>query len=168
MSQRGEDDVALLAAVDRRAEQLGVSREVLVAAALRWPVSDETPAEVQDLLLEARQLFVGGAAAYSCFASTSLKALQAAELALAHRIGGRATKRRMTFGVLLRDEREQHQVLTPEARQWFTEMALRFRNSLSHPKQAVAYTPGMAEIVLHTAHEQVAAMFSPPSGGEAS
>lgn len=149
--------------IDRRSEQLvGLSREALAAEAQRWPVAEQTPPAAQELLLDARQLFVGGAVTYSCFASASLRALQAAELALRLLIGT-AQVERMTLGQLLRYEKD-HPVLSPETRMWFSELALRFRNRLSHPEQAVAFTPGMAQIVLRTAHEQVAAMFGSEPG----
>ena len=153
--------------IDRRSEQLvGLSREALAIETRRWPVAEQTPQSVQDLLLDARQLFVGGAVTYSSFAIASLRALQAAERALKLLIGSSKEVERMTLGQLLRYE-QQHPVLSPEAQAWFSELGLRFRNNLSHPERVVAFTPGIAELVLRTAHEHVAAMFSSdPVGGE--
>lgn len=146
--------------IDRRSEQLRVSRDELADVARRWPVADATPEDVKAMLLEARQLFVGGAVTYSNFASAALKSLQSAELTLKHRLGQKMVERRITMGALLRHEWEKQQVLDAGGRERFNELALRFRNGLSHPKQTVAYTPGMAAIVLRTAHEQIAAIFA--------
>lgn len=143
--------------IDRRSDPFGESREALADVARTWPVAPGTPRDVGGLLLEARQQFVGGAVTYGCFAVAALKSLQAAERALAHRLG--VPLRRLTLGQLLAHERD-HPVLDEPCREWYTRFALHFRNQLAHPKHTVAFTPGLAAAFLSAAHEQVASLFA--------
>lgn len=145
--------------IDRRSELfVGLTRENLAAVTATWPLSAATPAAVAEILVEARQLFVGAAVTYGNFVTASLTALQAAELALRLSLGLAPDDKR-TMGGIVRYE-ENHRVLDPDTREWFSTFALHFRNRLSHPRDRTTFTPGMAEPILRTAHERVAMMFS--------
>jgi hypothetical protein len=156
--------------IDRRSELfVGLTRQNLAAVTARWPVSASTPTEVADILAESRQLFVGAAITYGNFVTASLTALQAAELALRLRLGLAPDDKR-TMGGLVRYE-ENRWVLDPDTRDWFSTFTLHFRNRLSHPRNRTAFTPGMAEPIVRTAHERIAMIFpdaDPASGGGAS
>lgn len=146
----------------RSALLYGWTPENIAQLTSAWPRSATTPQPVQDLLAESRRLLVGSALCYDNFAAASLKALQAAEHALRLRLGDRAGEK-ATLGQLLRTEGIDD-VLDASQREWFTEFALNFRNLLSHPHESVAFSPGMAEPFLRTAHEIVAQLF--PTGSE--
>jgi hypothetical protein len=146
--------------IDQRSELfVGLTREDLARVTASWPITANTPPDVAELLAESRRLFVGGAISYDNFAASSLKALQAADLALKHCLGFDSTDKR-TMGQLISHERS-HPVLDPETREWYSEFALHFRNELSHPERSVAFSPGLAEPVLRTCHERVAGLNSP-------
>ena len=94
-----------------------------------WPLSENTPSAVAELLAESRRLFVGAAVCYDNFVASSLKALQAADLVLKLVLGFDPDEMR-TMGQLLKFE-QTHPALDSETREWYTEFALRFRNDLS-------------------------------------
>ncbi|MBI2710605.1 MAG: hypothetical protein HYX34_13085 [Actinobacteria bacterium] len=143
--------------IDRRSSLfVGLTSEALAQHVASYTRTDATPRSVSTLLAEARRTFVGAAACYDNFASSAFKSLQAAELALRERVGG--TERRLTLGALLQQPTTA-EALTPDQFAWFQEFALPFRNRLAHPDESIAFTPGMAEPFVRTAHEIVAAMF---------
>lgn len=137
---------------------VGLTPENLARHTATFVRSPNTPAEVADLLAEARRTFVGAATCYDNFASAALKALQAAEQAL--RVLTDRVESRQTLGQLLRTA-EADAVLTPDQLAWFREFALHFRNRLAHPHGSIAMTPGISEPFLRSAHDIVADMFPP-------
>jgi hypothetical protein len=148
--------------IDRRPSLLlGWTPENIALVTREWPRSDATPEAVADMLAEARRLFVGSSMCYDNLTAASLKALQAAEHGLRLRLGI-AADARMTFGQLLKS-RGIDGVLNPRQRDWYQEFALHFRNKLAHPHGAVAFSPGIAEPILRTAHEMVSQLFPPPA-----
>lgn len=135
---------------------VGLTPENLARHVARYERTKNTPPEVASLLGEARRTFVGGALCYDNFASSVLKALQGAELALRIAMGRSPT--RSTLGQLLRGP-DVESVLSPEHLGWFREFALHFRNLLAHPDQSIAMAPGMAESFVRSSHDVVAVMF---------
>ncbi len=135
---------------------VGLTSEALARHVASYTRTNATPRRVSTLLAEARRTFVGAAACYDNLASSAFKSLQAAELALRELVG--ATDSKLTLGALLQQPTTRG-ALTPDQFTWFQEFALRFRNRLAHPDESIAFTPGMAEPFVRTAHETVAAMF---------
>jgi hypothetical protein len=115
-----------------------------------WPRPTSAPQPVQDLLAQARRILVGGAACYDNFVQAELVALQAAELALKHRLG--LAGKKLTLGALLNQADKVPGALTSYQREWFGQFALHWRNKLSHPDEAVAMTPGMAAQLVEGVH----------------
>lgn len=146
--------------IDRRSEHfVSLTRENLARVSAQWPRSVDTPPDVVELLAESRRLFIGAAVSYDNLVASSLKALQAADLALKLRLGFDSTAKR-TMGQLIKHEKD-HPVLDPETREWYSQFALHFRNEFSHPHRSVALTPGLAEPILRACHERVVRIFTP-------
>lgn len=116
-----------------------------------------TPPAVADILAEARRLFLG-AHTYDTFVAAPLKALHAADLALKPKLGLPASDKRM-LGQLIKLEREDRRVLSPQVRQWYGVGALQMRNRLSHPDASMALTPGASAPIVASVHAVVADMF---------
>lgn len=135
---------------------VGLTAENLARHVASYARTSATPSNVGSLLAEARRTFVGGSTSYDNFASSAFKALQATELALRELVGAAGTK--STLGVLLQQPTTAA-ALGPERLAWFQEFALHFRNKLAHPDESIAFTPGMAEPVVRSAHDVVAGMF---------
>lgn len=138
---------------------VGLTPENLARHVASYARTSATPSNVRSLLAEARRTFVGGATSYDNFASSAFKALQAAELGLRERVG--ATQTKSTLGVLLKQPTTAS-ALGPDILAWFQEFALHFRNRLAHPDESIAFTPGMAEPFVRSAHDVVAALFPDP------
>jgi hypothetical protein len=68
------------------------------------PRSEATPLPAAGLLREARRLFIGAAYSYSNLPASSLKAFQAVEVAVRHRVQEPADSRR-TFGRVMKIQR---------------------------------------------------------------
>jgi hypothetical protein len=148
-----------LAEVDRRSELFhGLSEENLARIAASWVRTGATPDAVSGILAESRRLWVGGAVVYDNFAAASLKALQACERALRLRLALPDAK--VTFGRLVHRSAVPH-ILDYDLFRlgWFRQFAVRFRNELSHPRGMMAFTPGMAEGFLASAHERIAELY---------
>ena len=150
--------------IDDRSPDFSMSREELAGVAGEWQRVSTTPVNVAALLAEARRLFVGGAVTYDNFAAASLKALHAADLALKLKLELPATDRR-TLGQLIAYERDRLPVLSDRLRGWYTHLARRFRNKLSHPSEPMAFTPGMSEAILESVHAAIAEMFGDAAEG---
>jgi len=145
--------------IDQRSRLfVGLTRENLARVADSWPVSVKTPPGVTELLAESRRLFVGAAVSYDNFVASSLKALQAADLALKLRLGF-DSEEKQTMGQLVNYE-ESHPVLDPETRRWYSN-ALYFRNKFSHPEHSIALPPGGAEPILRSCHERIVRLYTP-------
>ena len=148
------------AEVDRRSEMfLGLTEENLARIASDWPRTDATPPAVAGLLAESRRLWVGAAHTYANFVASSLSALHGAERALRLRLGVLAGTRK-TFGQLVYTGGVEA-VLDHDLDRiaWYRRFALHLRNRLSHPDEVLALTPGTAEPIVRTCHEQVAFLY---------
>jgi len=145
----------------RSALFVGLTPENLSAVSAEWPRTRATPPGVAGMLAESRRLFVGASQSFDNFVAAPLKALQAADLALKLRVGFQAEDKR-TMGKVIVFEREKRPVLSEHRREWYTEFALHFRNKLSHPYEAIAFSPGMSAPMLKTVHEAVAELFPDP------
>lgn len=156
MTGRQGDDRSLLFAgdVDEQGRPLPMSPEVLHARTEKWPLSENTPAGVADMLARSREMFVDGYYTYGNFIDAATRSLHAVEAALRVRLnrGGKDTLAQLI------DRAKREGLVSDEAHE-VLHAGRAFRNSETHATVMSVFNPAIAAGMIATSHKLVAELF---------
>lgn len=140
----------------RSASLVGARPELLRAVSERWPIAAGTPDGVRDLLRVSREMFVHAAFLYDLFTVSAAWSLLALEAALRDRLA--PVGDRVTLGGLVQRAERRGLLTVKEAEQ--LRAGTQLRNRFVHPRQLVATSPGMAEVILAATHNAIARLYN--------
>ncbi len=140
-----------------------VSGDDWVRAVQASTLSDLVPVEVSRLFAVAQGALVYGYFFYPLFALGAEQLARVGEAAvrhacLAHDIPIANERWDRSLGVLLIDLRKK-QVLTDDEKEWWTSLQ-KLRNEVSHPKDQMVLTPGVAIDTLHAVAAAINRLFT--------